>query len=172
MTSTLETRDQVNWIWRQIEGLTSWLDAKNGRSDHEITLRIMKITEEAGEVTAARLGMLGQNPRKGKNASSADVAGELCDVIITAMVALTTVTPSPRDARTTFEDHVRRVGARVRRLADVAPDCPECGTSAARWLAMVGARPVDGDRWECEVGHEFTVTPAGAAEVGAGGPTC
>lgn len=36
--------------------------------------------------------------------------GELCDVILTAMVALRTLTP---EARGVFEGHLRRVAARL-----------------------------------------------------------
>jgi hypothetical protein len=52
-------------------------------------LRIMKLTEETGEVTQAVTGTLGQNPRKGVTHTWDDVQAELCDVIFTAMVALT-----------------------------------------------------------------------------------
>jgi hypothetical protein len=38
-----------------------------------------------------------------------DVRGELCGVIVTAMVALTTRTP---DARETFDGHLARVASR------------------------------------------------------------
>jgi NTP pyrophosphatase (non-canonical NTP hydrolase) len=80
--------------------IIKWLD---GSSTHgpEITklIRIMKLTEEAGEVTQAVIGTLGQNPRKGVTHTWEDVQAELCDVIVTAMVALATLTP---DARETF----------------------------------------------------------------------
>jgi len=72
-------------------------------------LRIMKLTEETGEVTQAVTGTLGQNPRKGVTHTWEDVQAELCDVIFTAMVALTTLTP---DARETFDGHLARVAAR------------------------------------------------------------
>ncbi|MFE4857307.1 MazG-like family protein [Streptomyces sp. NPDC056670] len=51
--------------WSTIRSLVDWLDSKNGRSDAEITLRLLKITEEAGEVAQAWIGVQGQNPRKG-----------------------------------------------------------------------------------------------------------
>ena len=66
----------------------AWLDAANGRDDHEITMRIFKIVEEAGEVAAAWIGTGGQNPRKGVTHTRTDVAAELADVAFTALVAI------------------------------------------------------------------------------------
>lgn len=43
--------------------------------------------------------MLGQNPRKGITHDTADLAGELCDVIVTAGVALTTLLGDANAAR-------------------------------------------------------------------------
>lgn len=83
--------------WDTVERLADWLDA-NSRlpGDTEKLLRLMKLSEEVGEVTAAVIGVLGQNPRKGVTHTWQDVNDELCDVILTAMVALTTLTPDPR----------------------------------------------------------------------------
>ena len=81
--------------WTTIRELTAWLDETNGRSPQETTLRILKITEEAGEVAQAWIGVQGQNPRKGVTHTAADVADELCDVIVTALVALTSVVDDP-----------------------------------------------------------------------------
>ena len=66
----------------------AWLDAANGRTDAELTLRILKVTEEAGEAAGAWIGVLGTNPRKGITHSRDDVAAELADVVITALVAM------------------------------------------------------------------------------------
>jgi NTP pyrophosphatase (non-canonical NTP hydrolase) len=65
-----------------------WLDAANGRDDHELTMRILKLVEEAGEAAAAWIGTRGTNPRKGVTHSRADVAAELADVAFTALVAI------------------------------------------------------------------------------------
>ncbi|GHH30054.1 MazG-like family protein [Streptomyces rubradiris] len=81
--------------WTTIHNLTTWLDQQNGRSQQEITLRILKLTEEAGEVAQAWIGTVGQNPRKGTTHTTADVADELVDVIVTATVALTSITDQP-----------------------------------------------------------------------------
>ncbi|WP_255946952.1 MazG-like family protein [Streptomyces odontomachi] len=81
--------------WDTIDTLIAWLDGANGRDRQEITLRMMKLAEEVGEVTQAWIGFTGQNPRKGHSHSLDDVRDELCDVIITAAVALGTVTDDP-----------------------------------------------------------------------------
>lgn len=81
--------------WRTITFLTAWLDRENGRSSHEIAMRLLKITEEAGEVASAYVGMTGQNPRKGITHSREDVQGEVCDVILAAAVALASLTDDP-----------------------------------------------------------------------------
>lgn len=81
-----------NWsMWDDIQVLVDWLDESNGLDDHELTLRIAKIGEEYGEAIAARVGMVGQNPRKGVTHTRADLADELCYVIVTAAVALTSL---------------------------------------------------------------------------------
>jgi NTP pyrophosphatase (non-canonical NTP hydrolase) len=96
--------------WGTIEEIVRWLDDSSTLApETEKLLRIMKLTEEAGEVTQAVIGTLGQNPRKGVTHTWEDVQAELCDVIFTAMVALTTLTP---DARETFDGHLARVASR------------------------------------------------------------
>lgn len=81
--------------WDDVEKLTTWLDASNGTSEQELILRVLKIQEEAGEVAQAVIGMVGQNPRKGVTHTELDVIAELCDVIVTAMVAVNTITGDP-----------------------------------------------------------------------------
>ncbi|WP_055692867.1 MazG-like family protein [Streptomyces prasinopilosus] len=81
--------------WSTIRALVAWLDAQNGRSEQETTLRILKLTEEAGEVAQAWIGVQGQNPRKGVTHDRGDVADELVDVIVTAAVALASITGDP-----------------------------------------------------------------------------
>jgi NTP pyrophosphatase (non-canonical NTP hydrolase) len=82
-------------LWATIAGLVKWLDEANGRSEHEIAMRLMKLGEELGEVMQAYIGSTGQNPRKGVTHAEADVAEELCDVITAAMVALHAFTADP-----------------------------------------------------------------------------
>src|ERR1700729_476745 len=96
--------------WGTIEEIVRWLDDSSTLApETEKLLRIMKLTEEAGEVTQAVIGTLGQNPRKGVTHTWEDVQAELCDVIFTAMVALSTLAP---DARETFDGHLARVVGR------------------------------------------------------------
>jgi NTP pyrophosphatase (non-canonical NTP hydrolase) len=57
--------------------------------------RLLKVQEEAGEVAQAVIGFAGANKRKGVTHSETDVAKELCDVVISAMVALHDWDPNP-----------------------------------------------------------------------------
>jgi NTP pyrophosphatase (non-canonical NTP hydrolase) len=100
----------VDDAWDTIGEIVGWLDAGSHLPpDTEKLLRIMKLTEEAGEVTSAVSGAMGQNPRKGITHTWEDVQAELCDVMFTAMVALTTLTS---DARKVFDTHLARVADR------------------------------------------------------------
>jgi hypothetical protein len=56
-------------VWDHVTRCVAWLDAANGRSDHETAMRVMKIAEEAGEAVAAYSGVTGNNPRKGVTAT-------------------------------------------------------------------------------------------------------
>ncbi len=97
--------------WQTVDRLVAWLDQGSSLpADTKTMLQILKITEEAGEVAEALIGVTGQNPRKGFSHSWQDVENELCDVIITAMVALTRVNPQGAGAR--FEQHLAAVAAR------------------------------------------------------------
>lgn len=97
-------------MWGTVEELVGWLDEKSVLPpDTEKLLRIMKLTEETGEVTQAVIGTLGQNPRKGVTHTWDDVRAELCDVMLTAMVALATIDTHPQH---TFETHLARVAHR------------------------------------------------------------
>ena len=97
--------------WDEIDRLVAWLDAGSTLPPETKTiLQILKITEEAGEVAEALIGVTGQNPRKGFSHDWPDVERELCDVIITAMVALTRVNPQ---ARAVFAAHLSAVSERA-----------------------------------------------------------
>jgi hypothetical protein len=102
-------------LWRHVATLTAWLDAANPRTDHEVACRVMKLAEETGEAVASYIGMIGQNPRKGTCATLDNLAAELCDVIVTTMVALATVTGDADGTETRLQQHV---GARFARLID------------------------------------------------------
>lgn len=103
--------------WSTIRDLVAWLDEQNGRSQQEVTLRLLKLTEEAGEVAQAWIGVQGQNPRKGVTHTAADVADELCDVIVTAVVALASVVDDPADH---LDAKLARIAARSRTPEAVA----------------------------------------------------
>jgi NTP pyrophosphatase (non-canonical NTP hydrolase) len=53
-----------------------------------LPLQLIKIQEELGEAAEAYVGMTGSNPRKGVTHTAADVAMELADVALTAMLAI------------------------------------------------------------------------------------
>ena len=102
--------------WDAIGEITEWLDsASTLPPEQERLLRIMKITEEAGEVTQAVIGAIGQNPRKGVTHTWDDVTAELSDVILTSMVALATLNPDPGKL---FGEHLNRVADRCRQVRD------------------------------------------------------
>lgn len=103
-------------VWTDVESLTQWLNGSNELSEHEVTLRIMKIGEEFGEVVSARIGMIGQNPRKGVYATRDDVVKELCDVIVTAMVAMNSLTGDATVSRGMLAAHMSHLLSRVERL--------------------------------------------------------
>jgi NTP pyrophosphatase (non-canonical NTP hydrolase) len=96
--------------WNTIDQLADWLDRGSEMPEETRTiLQILKITEEAGEVAEALIGVTGQNPRKGTSHTWVDVQNELCDVIVSAMVALTRLNP---DARTVFSANLARIAQR------------------------------------------------------------
>ncbi|MFJ6082235.1 MazG-like family protein [Streptomyces sp. NPDC092369] len=97
-------------LWAAIDDLWTWLEANRPTGAEEgMLLRMLKLSEEVGEVAEAVIGATGQNPRKGLTHTWDDVQAELCDVVITALVALRTLTP---DTREVFAHHLARVRAR------------------------------------------------------------
>jgi NTP pyrophosphatase (non-canonical NTP hydrolase) len=78
--------------WREL------LDQRNGTGQLELSCRVMKISEEAGEVIEAWLGVLGSNPRKGTTHTVDDVVGELADVVFTSLTAIASLGADPRQA--------------------------------------------------------------------------
>lgn len=88
----MTTEPEKGDVWEAIQRLTHWLDRNNGDRSPEMTmsLRLHKLGEEAGEVSLAFIGMHGQNPRKGHSHNGNDLSTELCDVAVTALVALCT----------------------------------------------------------------------------------
>jgi NTP pyrophosphatase (non-canonical NTP hydrolase) len=81
-------------IWPGVVEFTNLLD-NNGRvtnidPSHELSLRVAKTAEEAGEAVSARLRQLAQSPEK--MGSEQDVLDELADVILAAAVAMYSIT--------------------------------------------------------------------------------
>ncbi|MFD9072903.1 MazG-like family protein [Streptomyces lasiicapitis] len=86
-------------LWATVDRLHSWLESHSRNPPREtLLLRMLKLAEETGEVAQAVIGATGQNPRKGTTHTWDDVESELCDVVITALVALRTLTPAPEQA--------------------------------------------------------------------------
>ncbi|MGW1914165.1 MazG-like family protein [Streptomyces sp. NPDC002076] len=105
-------------LWPTIDELWSRLEATRTHPGTEgLLLRVLKLSEEVGEVAEAIIGTTGQNPRKGITHTWEDVQAELCDVVITALVALRTLTPQAREV---FEGHLARVSARPLRPGESA----------------------------------------------------
>ncbi|WP_405767263.1 MazG-like family protein [Streptomyces sp. NBC_01538] len=97
-------------VWAAIDDLSTWLDAHQAHPGREgLLIRVLKLAEEVGEVAQAVIGATGQNPRKGTTHTWDDVQSELCDVALTAMVALRALTP---DTREVFTAHLERVRER------------------------------------------------------------
>jgi NTP pyrophosphatase (non-canonical NTP hydrolase) len=72
-------------------------------------MRVLKIGEEFGEVAEALHGAMHANPRKGESHSWDDVYKELCDVTITALIALASLTP---DAAKFFDERLQHIADR------------------------------------------------------------
>ncbi|MET9409540.1 MazG-like family protein [Streptomyces sp. NPDC002935] len=149
-------------LWPAISRIVSALNEANGTGENEISVRLLKVTEEAGEVAAAYIGMTGQNPRKGITHSRADVADELCDVIIAATVALHSFTdaapavldaklhaatqrlyetevwltawPSPEDAYAAAPDIIREIGWTAAAARTVSSRSQDDGVGREYWL--------------------------------------
>lgn len=96
--------------WQTIADLAGHLD-DHSTLPHEqrVLFQLLKIQEEAGEVAEAAIGAAGQNPRKGRSHTWQDVESEVCDVIVTGMVALMRMNP---DAETVFAQHMQRIADR------------------------------------------------------------
>ncbi|WP_067175434.1 MazG-like family protein [Microtetraspora niveoalba] len=103
-----------------IRDLSAWIDDSPGNRgrDREALLwgRVAKVAEEAGEVIEKLVGMTGQNPRKGRSATRAEVEYELLDVALTALAALAHLRaddPHPPDLLGLLARHVEVVARRA-----------------------------------------------------------
>lgn len=73
--------------------------------------RLLKVQEEGGEVAEAVIGFTGANKRKGYTHTEEDVAKELADVVVTAMVAMHDWTESPERF---MKEHLQGLLARIK----------------------------------------------------------
>ncbi|WP_228563112.1 NUDIX domain-containing protein [Catenulispora rubra] len=122
-------------MWQVVRQQRAWLDSHPDTDPAlAVPLRVLKVAEEAGEAAAALIGTTGQNPRKGRSHTDADLAAELCDVITAAAVALATVVPDPERV---LQDHIGRVY--MRSVEAGAPRLSEIGTGQDRaaWAASL-----------------------------------
>ncbi|MEV7251119.1 MazG-like family protein [Streptomyces cyaneofuscatus] len=106
--------------WLRVARLRHWLDTNSAPElTGDVRLwRVLKISEEVGEVAEAMHGATGANPRKGASHTWDDVHTELCDVIVSSMIALATCTP----------DAARLLDERLQHLVDrVMPSCEGMG---------------------------------------------
>lgn len=94
-------------MWDQVRKLHAY------HGDVPMEVRLLKLTEEVGEVAGAFLGVHGLNKRKGVCRTPDDLLDELSDVIITAAVAMSGVTADPGRARDHFERRLAAVTARA-----------------------------------------------------------
>lgn len=106
-----------------IEAVVRVLDANDAAAGigpaEGLLLRVLKLAEEVGEVSAALIGRAGQNPRKGVTHTASDVRAELCDVALTALVALASTTDG---WAAEFESAVESKTGRLRVRAEVGVD--------------------------------------------------
>ena len=95
-----------------------WDDIKRLHEFHgevPVEIRLLKLTEEVGEVAEALIGMRGLNSRKGQCRTRDDLLDELADVIITAAVAMNAITDGGiGQVRDHFEQRLAAIMARAR----------------------------------------------------------
>lgn len=94
-------------MWNEIARLSEY------HGDVPAEARLLKLTEEVGEVAEAFIGMNGLNRRKGIHRTRDDLLAELSDVIITAAVAMTGITGDANEASTHLERRLATVTKRA-----------------------------------------------------------
>ena len=94
-------------MWDQIERLSNY------HGDVPVEARLLKLTEEVGEVAEAYIGMQGMNRRKGVCRTEDDLLDELSDVIITAAVAMSGLIGDAERAHRHLEGRITAVTIRA-----------------------------------------------------------
>lgn len=97
-------------LFLDVKRITAWLDGHSGSDYTAQHLRLLKIGEEFGEAIQAWIGYTGQNPRKGVTHTYRNVADELADVAITALVAIESAGHS---AQAILDERLAEVVARI-----------------------------------------------------------
>ena len=94
-------------MWDQVGQLYAY------HGDVPAEVRLLKLTEEVGEVADAFIGMRGLNRRKGVCRTRDDLLDELADVIITAAVAMSGFAGDVDEARGHLERRLAAVAERA-----------------------------------------------------------
>lgn len=81
-------------------------DVRDTHPSKALPERIIKVTEEVGELNAAYIGYVGQNLRKGVTHTADDIVAEAVDVVITALMVLDYMCNA--QGRSTFQVLVRQ----------------------------------------------------------------
>lgn len=89
MTSANFPVPQLPEAQEKLLAMSRWVDAGNPELSTEAIalIRLIKLSEESGEVAAAYIGAIGANPRKGVTNGMDKVLDELLDVAVTALGA-------------------------------------------------------------------------------------
>lgn len=96
-------------VYRDVyEALAAHQGAGSSRLGPQV--RLMKVSEEAGEAMSAYIGVVGANRRKGFYADGGHVAAELADVVIAAMIAMHDWTDNPERF---LKEHLQALKQRI-----------------------------------------------------------
>ena len=87
-------------VYSRARAIATRLAEINGEGKVQTVNQLLKVAEEVGEVSAAWSGVLGINPRKGVTHTYRDVAEELGDVALAAMVAILMLGYEPEEILT------------------------------------------------------------------------
>ncbi|MEV6689538.1 MazG-like family protein [Streptomyces sp. NPDC051130] len=99
--------------WDTTAELAAFFDEKAAHvpAEQRKVLQVLKIGEEFGEAAQAVIGATGTNPRKGLSHTWDDVVAEVCDVMVTSMVALHRL--GVPDPAAVFAAHLQKTAART-----------------------------------------------------------
>ncbi|MEV8634249.1 MazG-like family protein [Streptosporangium sp. NPDC051023] len=102
--------------WRGLLAVVvGWIRPRPRTTPHDTAMKIGKVGEEFGEACQAYSGYVGQNPRKGVTHTREQVAAELFDVALTALVAAYDFSDAPA---ADFAAHLTAVARRAGVLGD------------------------------------------------------